>query len=193
MSDTAPGTPSDLAPVVDLRGRIGSSDDRVRATPTDRALDGIVDDLAHRAAVPDEVLARLDSALPRRSRSLTMATGVLSGVQLFLALPWLTGADPFGLLGHPVSPHVTRDGALGVVIAIAGILATWRARWSLPCFLMATGALGAQVVAGLVDESIAEVGAHELVHLPAVLLTVLIGLSARRFRSLGPTGRSSDG
>ena len=78
---------------------------------------------------------------------------------------------------------------MGLIVAAAGLLTVWRPRWAVPSYVIASVALVAQTVAGLVDEGIARDGSSELVHLPSVVLTCLIGLSAVRLPPLGPRRR----
>lgn len=67
------------------------------------------------------VLAEIDR---RRKRSLVgrVVLGALSVTQFALALPWLFGSQGFWTTGEATSEHLTRDGALGVVFAVAGIV-----------------------------------------------------------------------
>lgn len=134
----------------------------------------------------EALLRRLDGALPAPSRVLLACLAVLGVIQLVLVVPWLVGADPFGLLGSSATDHLTRDGALGLVVAIAALLTAWRPRWAVPCFVIASLALIAQTVAGVIDDSITDSGAAEFIHLPSIVITVLIGLAAVRLAPLGP-------
>jgi len=139
----------------------------------------------------DQLLARLRHELPRPSRWLLLIVIVLALIQLVVVLPWLVGRDPLGLLSSSGVGHLTRDGGLGLVVAVAGLLAAWRPRWALPMFLLASLALVAQAVAGLFDsaangvEDGSAVPTSELIHVPSVILTCLIGLMAVPLRSLG--------
>jgi hypothetical protein len=138
----------------------------------------------------DELLERLLRDLPRPARWLMAGTAVLAGVQLVIVLPWLVGSDPWDLLSDSSAAHTTRDGSLGLVIAAAALLTVWRARWALPCFLVASLALVAQAVAGLVDTgSVMSDATAEIIHLPSVVLTCLIGLAAVPLTALGPRRR----
>ena len=142
--------------------------------------------------VADEVLTRLHDALPRPSWWITGPLLVLSLIQAVVVLPWLVGRDPWQLLLSTTDGHITRDGALGLVVAVAGLLTAWRPRWALPAFMLATLAVVAQAVTGLFDAAETDAGpslAGELVHIPSMLIACLIGLAAVPFRALGPNGR----
>lgn len=132
--------------------------------------------------------AQIFDAIPTPPLALRIALGTLGAVQLVITLPWLIDADPFGLLGSGTSSaHTSRDGAFGLVVAAAALLTAWRPRWALPAFLIGAVAVVSQAIAGLLDDSIIEVGANEVVHFLSILLTVLTGLAAVRLRPLGPT------
>lgn len=145
-------------------------------------------------AVADGALRRLRHALPQPSRWILGPLLVLSIVQAAVVLPWLVGRDPWQLLSSTTDGHITRDGALGLVVAVTGLLTAWRSRWALPAFLLAMLAVVAQAVTGLFDAAETDVGAGpslagELVHIPSILITCLIGLAAVPFRVLGPARR----
>lgn len=134
----------------------------------------------------EPLLDQLGAALPGPNPIIRGLVAVLAVAQLAVVLPWLVDADPFGLLGSSTSSHLTRDGALGLAVAVAGLMAAWRPRWAVPCFLLGSAALVAQAVAGLFDSASAGSGGTELVHVPSVILTCLIGLSGIRLTPLGP-------
>lgn len=137
----------------------------------------------------DAVLARLDHALPSPPAALRILVATLASVELVAVLPWLVGADPFGLLGGSTSAHLTRDGAMGLVVAAAGFLAAWRPHWARPSFTIASIALVAQAAAGAIDRS-GSAGTSEAIHLSSVVLTCLTGMLAIRLTTrrnrLGP-------
>lgn len=135
-------------------------------------------------ASAEAFLTKVAPALPQPPMALRLSLVALCLAQLALVLPWLVGSDPFDLLGDS-SAHVARDGSFGVVVAVAGLLAAWRPRWAVPAFVVASIALIAQTVAGVVDSSAQDV-ANEYVHLPAVVITCLIGLCGVRLSKLGP-------
>ena len=141
----------------------------------------------------EQLLVRLRHDLPRPSRWLLSVVTVLALVQLVVVLPWLIGRDPWGLLPSSSTGHLTRDGGLGLVVAVAGLLAVWRPRWALPMFVLASLALVAQAVAGLFDSTANGVDggtalpAAKLIHIPSMVLTCLIGLMAVPLHPLGPS------
>ncbi|MEZ5412477.1 MAG: hypothetical protein R2761_30865 [Acidimicrobiales bacterium] len=135
------------------------------------------------------LLDQLGAALPGPNPVVRGLVAVLAVAQLAVVLPWLVDADPFGLLGSSTSSHLTRDGALGLAVAVAGLMAAWRPRWAVPCFLLASAALVAQALSGLFDPASAGAGGTELVHVPSVILTCLVGLSGIRLTPLGPGPR----
>lgn len=148
--------------------------------------DGVEDDIDDPA---EPLLGQLGAALPGPNPLIRGLVAVLSVLQLAVVLPWLVDADPFGLLGSSTASHLTRDGALGLAVVVAGLMAAWRPRWAMPCFLLGSAALVAQAVAGLFDSTSAGSGGTELVHVPSVILTCLIGLSGIRLTPLGPGSR----
>ncbi|MBM3683991.1 MAG: hypothetical protein FJW83_05535 [Actinobacteria bacterium] len=138
----------------------------------------------------EDLLARLGDALPGPPRWLRFTVAVLAVAQSVVALPWLVGADPLGLLEGSTAAHLTRDGALGLVVSVGGCLVAWRPRWSLPCFAFASAAIVAQAVAGVFDEPGVGLASSELLHVPSLVLTCLIGLVGVRLRPLGPVRRA---
>jgi hypothetical protein len=146
----------------------------------------VVDLDARRPVDPVEVaLQRLSAALPGPPRVIRIAVAVLSAVHAVMVLPWIVGRDPWNLLDTMTEEHLTRDGALGLAVAVAGALTAWRWRWAVPCFAIAAVATIAQAVAAAVDDDLAGGASTELVHIPSVVLTCLIGMSNLRLRSLG--------
>ena len=168
MTDTSVDGESgdDLAPVVELR--------------TD---DDIADTGARDA---DAFLATLGPALPQPAMALRAAIATIGAAQMVLVAPWLVDRDPLGLLGDSSPAHLARDGALGLVVAVAALLVAWRPRWALPCFAITSVTLVAQTVAGFVDSDAMDNTGVELVHIPSIVLTALIALCAIRLPSLGP-------
>jgi hypothetical protein len=155
----------DLAPLLDLSDH--------------RRFERTVDD-------SDMLLARLGAALPRPPSVLIGLIVTLATAQLVIVVPWLMDYDPFGLLDSSTSSHLVRDGALGLVVAVAALLTAWRPRWALPCFTISAITLVAQAVASLVDNDSTASSGGELIHVPAVILTCLVALSAMPLSALGP-------
>ncbi len=141
-------------------------------------------DIGERGSVPD----RIREALPVPPRWLIVALLVLGVVQVVVALPWLVGSDPLGFMGSTApATHTTRDGVAGVVVGAAAVLTAIRPRWARPAFHIAAVVIVAQVVAGVIDSSIAETGLPEVVHLLSVLLVVLIAVCVMN-QIAGPMG-----
>lgn len=177
MTQPSPRDDDELAEVLDLTGR--------RRAPAGRGPAGSAGGDHATDEGADILLERLRAALPGPPMWLRVLIAVLALAQLVMVVPWLVESDPFGLLDASAS-HLTRDGSLGLVVVIVGLLAAWRPRWALPCFVVGSVALIAQAVAGLFDDSIAGARTTELVHLPSIVLTCLVGLSAVPLRALGP-------
>jgi hypothetical protein len=111
----------------------------------------------------------------------------LSVLQLVIALPWLFGHNLVGLVGHASSDHLVRDGAIGVVIAIAGLIACYDATRARTLCLVCVAALVLQLSAGLLDEHERHVSFDfELTHLLAIAIVILLALIARA-APYGPT------
>jgi hypothetical protein len=139
-------------------------------------------------SVPD----RVRDALPEPPQWIIGLLLIFAGLQGFIAVPWLVGADPFGLLGASVpQTHTVRDGAVGIAITAAALLSAVQPRWARPAFLLSATVLVAQVVAGLIDSSISYTGTPELIHLVSVGLVILIGVChlTQVATPLGPTRR----
>ena len=142
--------------------------------------------LRHGSVAPD---LQLGALLPRPPLWFRVIVAVLALAQTVVVIPWFLGSDPGGLLEGSGADHLTRDGAIGLVVSVAAILAAWRPHWAMPSFAVASIAVIAQAVAAVVEESSDGLGAGELIHLPSVVLTCLIGLSGIRLRALGPSTR----
>ncbi len=113
----------------------------------------------------------------------------MSVVHLALALPWLIGTDPLGLLGTASASHLTRDGALGLVTAVAGLLTAWRPRYALAAVLVSGTALTAQIATALIDEHYRRVSLlAEGVHAITVIVTILVAWLSR---PLAPVPRTA--
>ncbi|MDQ1479697.1 MAG: hypothetical protein QOI44_558 [Actinomycetota bacterium] len=96
--------------------------------------------------------------------------------QLVFAIPWIVGKS---LLpdSHVAVSHLTRDGALGLVIAALGLITVWQPRYAHATRLMGFLVLGLQLAAGIDDRQAHLVsGVFEIVHLPVVL--IVFGLCA---------------
>lgn len=147
---------------------------------------------ARRPVDPAEAaLQRLGAALPGPPLALRVAVAVLSVVQAVMVIPWIAGRDPWSLLDTMTEEHLTRDGSLGLVVAAAGALTVWRWRWAVPCFAIASVASIAQAVVAAFDDELVGGVSSELVHIPSLVLTCLIGLCHVRLRPLGGSSGES--
>ena len=100
----------------------------------------------------------------------------ISVAQLVLAIPWLVGRS---LLpdSHVAVSHLTRDGALGLVIAALGLVTVWRPRYVHGTRLIGLIVLGLQLVTGVADQQMSSVSADfEVVHFLVVI--IVLGLFA---------------
>lgn len=153
-----------------------------------RALLEADDDCDALAALTDRTLDRLDAERPTRSMALRAGLGVVSVIQLVLSVPWLVGSNPWtAFLGQVPDSHLTRDGAIGVVTATAGLVTVWRSRYAFAMLAIAAVGLVMQVLGGAVD---ADVGtSFEAVHVVALVIAVLVlTIAARRDRPVGARG-----
>jgi hypothetical protein len=119
--------------------------------------------------------------------SLRIGLLVISVTQLVFAIPWLDGRS---LLpdSHVAMSHLTRDGALGLVIAALGLVTVWRPRYAYASRFMGFVVLGLQLVTGIADQHGHLVRASfEVVHLPVVIIVFgLCGVAADLARRATP-------
>ena len=129
---------------------------------------------------------------PRISKPTRILLAVAALVQATIAGPWLIGLNPLSsLLGRATPEHLTRDGALGMVIAVAGVVTVWRARYSFAMLGLCGAVVLMQTLGTLVDGHDGDVGvSFEKVHAIALAIVGLVVLTAmRRERVPGPLGR----
>ncbi len=115
-------------------------------------------------------------ARPELAASLRFGLFAIALAQLVLAIPWLVGKS---LLpdSHVAVSHLTRDGALGLMIATLGLVTVWRPRYVNSTRLIGIVVLGLQLVAGLADQQMSSVSASfEVVHFLVVI--IVLGLFA---------------
>lgn len=137
----------------------------------------------------DDVLSSLQRHRPVVSRAMRIALGVGSMLQATIAGPWLLGANPFrALLGNASPEHLTRDGAIGFIIAVAGLVTAWRARYAFAMLGLCGAVVVMQALGGLVDDRHGNVAvSFEKVHALALLIVGLIVVVAlHRERVPGP-------
>ena len=126
---------------------------------------------------PDTLVLEAVAGRARES-STTLRVGLfaIAVTQLVLAIPWLVGKS---LLpdSHVAVSHLTRDGALGFVIAALGLVTVWRPRYVHSTKLMGLLVFGLQIVAWLADQEVSSVRASfEVVHFLVVI--IVLGLFA---------------
>ena len=109
--------------------------------------------------------------------ALRAALGALAVVQAGLGLPWLFGLNPLG--GAVDESHLTRDGALGLVAAAAGLLAARQPRTARPLFIVCLAVQVMHLLAGISDRTGNQVGGpFEIVHVLTAAVTLFVGLVA---------------
>jgi hypothetical protein len=135
----------------------------------------------------DQVLERLATVIPGPPPWLRIVLAGVAGALLMLSLPWLVGADPLRLLGQATTAHLTRDGALGLAIATAGLLTAWRPRYSVAAAMVCAAALVAQLGTALIDEHYRRVSiVVETTHAITIVVTALVAYSSRPARPIMP-------
>jgi len=108
------------------------------------------------------------------SPSLRIGLLVLSIVQLVIAIPWLVGHSLVPD-AHVAVSHLTRDGALGFMIATLGLVSAWRPRYVYAMTVMGFVVVALQLVSGLTDHDAHMVtGRFEIVHL--LVLVIFAGM-----------------
>lgn len=134
---------------------------------------GVLEDGVESAPVPS-----LGVVSPR----LRLLLAVVASAQLLVSIPWLFGLNPLGDLGDHVDvSHLTRDGALGLATAIAGLLTAWRPRYAVPAVAVSAVALLAQFAMALVDDHAHRVNmAFEAIHLVTVAVTALVAIHGKQ-------------
>lgn len=117
----------------------------------------------------------------RRRRSLPgrVTLGVMAACQLVLALPWLAGVSPLWSASFASSHHLTRDGAIGLILGATGMAVALNPRlawFALPLVLLLVGVQG---VFFFVDHSQFSVThLFESIHLLGVAIVLGIGIFA---------------
>ncbi len=137
----------------------------------------------------DRVLSALRPSVLDPPRVFRVAIALVATIQLVFAIPWLFGATL--LPDHSVTTaHLTRDGALGLVIAAAGLLAAWRPRYAVSAIVLGSIVLAAQAVAGVIDQQNQSVNVlFELLHLLVLVILAMIAISVATTRQSTPDAR----
>ena len=132
---------------------------------------GIYDSALSVVAQQAQVRAR-----PETAPLLRIGLAIVAAAQLVLAVPWLFG---YSLVphAHVAVAHLTRDGALGLVMASLGLLTAWRPRYVYSSRIVGLLVVVAQLIAGLTDDRMSPARpSFETVHL--LVLLILVGLFA---------------
>jgi hypothetical protein len=131
------------------------------------------------------VLEQHHTDLPGPSVKLRVLVVVVAAVQLVLACPWLFGASL--VPDHQVTTaHLTRDGALGLLIACIALVSAWRPRYAVGSLLIGLVAIAAQFASGLVDRQDQAVsGSFELTHVLSLVVVVLLACVCTTVRGQG--------
>ena len=139
-------------------------------------------DIADEGLDPSLVLQRLAERRPRARTWLRMVLGTVAMVHGVVSFPWVFGYNPLGwLLGSAPDGHLTRDGTLGVLVAVAGVVTAWIPRYAYPMLCVCGAIVALQLGGGLVDSNDPHVGLHfEKVHLVALLIAALVAVVAFR-------------
>lgn len=154
------------------------------------ACSSLIDD----AGAPERVLHQLSARRPPQRSRLRVALGAVACVQAAVAIPWLVGANPLGFLAHHVaSDHLTRDGAIGVIVGVAGLTTALRPRHAFAMLVMAVAAIGMQMASFAVDENHDHVPPlFEVSHaLVPVILALIVGCALRREVPVAPPDRGA--
>ncbi len=130
----------------------------------------------------ERALAALAAHRPAPGGRLRRAITVASVAQLVLALPWLFAWNPFApIAGHASASHLARDGALGVFVGVAGVLASALPRHATAMLLTVIAAVLMQALGFAVDEPANNVSlAYEALHLLVPVIIAGIGALALR-------------
>jgi hypothetical protein len=127
---------------------------------------------------------------PESAASLRVALALVSTIQLVLAVPWLFGHSLIPD-AHVAVAHLTRDGALGVVIGALGLVTAWRPRYVYGIVIIGLLVSAAQLIAGLTDHDTSPARpSFELVHvLVVIILLGLFAVAADLARRATPKGK----
>ncbi len=139
------------------------------------------------------VLASLARARSSSSLVLRLGLVVLAVAQVVVASPWLFGASIVPDQ-HVAVAHLTRDGALGLIIAALALLVAWRPRYALSATLIGSIVFVTQFAAGFVDNQDRYVNpTFELTHLLVLAILALLAFATSAARRDTPNGRPRAG
>jgi hypothetical protein len=153
-----------------------------RSCPVCASLSEVADDLGGEGGDAALVFSRLASARPRAAVHSRWFLGAMSAGQTLLSVPWVFGFNPLGrVLGGAAGAHLARDGTLGVLIGVAGLITAWRPRYAYAMLGVCGAIVLMQIGGGIVDEHADTVGSHfEAVHLLALGIATFIAMIAFR-------------
>jgi hypothetical protein len=135
------------------------------------------------------VLASLARERAGVSMTLRAVLVLMATAQVVVASPWLFGSSIVPDQ-HVAVAHLTRDGALGLIIATVALLVAWRPRYALAATLIGSMVLVTQFAAGLVDNQDRSVNAgFELTHLLVLAILALLAIMTSATRRDTPDGR----
>ena len=178
MSRTGrPQRSQDVAGVVTLSDRAK----RRRVTPTGESLEDFLD-----ADSDGELVVVRDRNQERRVWRVLLA--IVSVAVAVVSIPMIVAINPFGsTVGAVSSEHLTRDGALGLIAATAGMLTAWRPRWAAAMTGCCAVVLGLQLVGGVHDAHDDGVTIRfEAIHVAVLAIAVLVAFGARRRQYVPP-------
>lgn len=152
---------------------------------------GVLDDATEDPAALRRALDALRS--PRRP-ALQLVLGLVAALQLLVALAWMLGWNVLGSTGlHAGDAHLARDGAIGVIVAVAGLVAARAPRHAMPMLVMALAAFGLQLLGFVLDENHGRVTAlFESQHVAVLVIVAMIAaLTFRRRPRIAEPRRGS--
>ncbi len=136
----------------------------------------------------DPVLHLVAPHEPVPAAALRTGLALIAITQLVVAIPWLVGKSLIPD-SHVAISHLTRDGALGYVVAALGLVTAWRPRYAHSMMIMGLFVCAVQVIAGLADTRTGSVSSSfEAVHvlLPMIVLGIC-GIAADTARRATPS------
>ena len=134
-------------------------------------------ELVDASTTSDDVLERALNDRLGPPLWLRVALVVVATIQIALALPWLLGYAPYGTFGEATKSHLTRDGALGLIVGSVGLLVALRPRFVLAGLVTTVIAAAAGLLTGLIDHHDHEVAtSFEIIHFLVLGILVLLVL-----------------
>lgn len=123
----------------------------------------------------NSISTRID-VLRQPGGMLRLSLLIVSGLQVFLALPWIFGSTPlWGPRSDTSMAHLTRDGVIGLVLGLAGVAVALTPRLAYFALSICGLLVTLQTVAFVTDRLNST--AHpifETIHVLAVIISVLV-------------------